>query len=228
VSLALAVMPFGVAFGIASVEAGLSVWQASAYSALVFAGSAQFAAVEVIGDGGSAVSAVAAGLLLNLRSLAFGVVMSPALAAPWWKRAVWSQLMIDETTAVGSAQIERRWARYGYLFTGVVLFAAWNLSTLVGAAGLSSAGDLITDWGLDATIPAAFLALLWPRLQQEGQRRTALAGAVVALALVPVAPPGVPIIAGGLGALAGWRSAKAGREPDAAPPRPDLSAGRTR
>jgi predicted branched-subunit amino acid permease len=72
----LAVVPFGLAFGIAAVDAGLAVWQASGFSLLVFAGSAQFAAVEVIGDGGLALSAIGAGLLLNLRSLAFSVAMT--------------------------------------------------------------------------------------------------------------------------------------------------------
>lgn len=205
-------MPFGLAFGIASADAGLSVWQASGFSLLVFAGSAQFAAVEVIGDGGSAVSAVAAGLLLNLRSLAFGVTMASALPAGRWKRAAWSQLMIDETTAIGSAQTEERWRRYGYLWSGIVLFVAWNVSTLVGAATLSSTGSFVTDWGIDATIPAAFLALVWPRLHDGPQRRSALAGAAVALALVPVAPPGVPIVAAGLAVLAGWRQKDAGTE----------------
>ncbi|HEY8544303.1 MAG TPA: AzlC family ABC transporter permease, partial [Acidimicrobiales bacterium] len=127
----MAVTPFGVAFGVAASEAGLAVWQAFAYSALVFAGSAQFAAVDVIGDGGSALSAVAAGALLNLRSLAFGVVMASALSGPWWRRALWSQLMIDETTAVASAQPDPELRRHAYLWTGVVLFTAWNLSTLL-------------------------------------------------------------------------------------------------
>lgn len=199
-------MPFGLAFGIACSEAGLAVWEASAFSVFVFAGSAQFAAVGVLGDGGSALSAIAAGTLLNLRSLAFGVVMASALQGPWWKRAAWSQLMIDETTALGSAREDLRWRRYAYLFSGVTLFTAWNLSTLVGAAALSSAGDVVHDWGLDAAIPAAFLALLWPRLADRPQARTALLGAVIAIVLVPVAPPGVPILAAGLGVLAGWRT----------------------
>jgi predicted branched-subunit amino acid permease len=207
------VTPFGVAFGIACVEAGLSVWQAAAYSSLVFTGSAQFAAVEVIGDGGTAAAAIAAGLLLNLRSVAFGVVMAPALTGPRWKRALWSQLMIDESTAVGAAQNEKRWRRYGYLCSGVAIFVTWNVSTLVGAAGLSSTGDLVHDWGIDATIPAVFLALLWPRLADAGQWRSALAGALLALALVPVAPPGVPIVVAGLGVLAGWRSGPGEAEP---------------
>jgi predicted branched-subunit amino acid permease len=212
-------MPFGVAFGVAARDAGLSVWQASGFSVLVFTGSAQFAAVTILGSGGSAVAAVVGGLLLNVRSLAFGVVMAPALSGgPWWKRALLSQFMIDETTAVGSAQAERRWQRYGYVVSGATLFVAWNAATLLGAAGLSSAGDVITDWGLDAAIPAAFLALLWPRLRptareagaraarrasaksgeqrtDDRQHRVALVGALIAVALTPVAPPGVPIVA---------------------------------
>jgi len=199
------VAPFGVAFGIASTEAGLAVWQASAFSVLVFTGSAQFAAVGVIGDGGTAISAVAAGALLNLRSLAFGVVMASALQGPWWKRAVWSQLMIDESTAVGSAQSDLRLRRYGYVWGGIAVFVAWNISTLVGAAALSSSGDLVADWGIDAAIPAVFLALVWPRLADRGQLRSALLGAVIALAVLPIAPPGVPILAAGIGVVAGWR-----------------------
>jgi 4-azaleucine resistance transporter AzlC len=199
-------MPLGFAFGITAVDAGLDVWQASAYSLFVFAGSAQFAAVEVLGDGGSVLSAVAAGLLLNVRSLAFGVVMAPALAGPWWKRAAWSQLMIDESTAIGTAQVDSWWRRYGYLWGGLAIFVTWNLATLVGAVGLSSGGDLVRRLGIDAAIPAAFLALLWPRLGRRDQLRTALCGAAVALVLLPVAPPGIPIVAAAIGVAAGWRT----------------------
>jgi len=201
-SLALAVAPFGLAFGVASTQAGLSWVQASGFSVLVFAGSAQFAAVEILGRGGSAAAAIAAGLLLNVRSLAFGLVMAPSLEGPRWKRAVWSQLMIDESTAVGSAQASPRWRRYGFVYTGVAIFIAWNISTAVGAVALGSSSTLITRAGIDAAVPAAFLALLWPRLASPDQRAVALGGAVAALALVPVAPAGVPVIAGGAVALA--------------------------
>jgi predicted branched-subunit amino acid permease len=199
-------MPFGVAFGVAASDAGLEVWQASAYSLLVFAGSAQLAAVDVIGDGGAALAAVVAGVLLNLRCLAFGVVMAPSLGGPWWRRALWSQWMIDETTAVASAQTDAYWRRYGYLVTGAALFTTWNVSTLFGASVFASAGNVIVDWGIDATVPAAFLALLWPRLRPIDQRVTAIVGALIALALVPIAPAGVPVPAAGLAAIAGWRT----------------------
>ena len=189
--------PFGIAFGVACRRAGLSTLDALGFSALVFTGSAQFAAVSVLDDGGSAAAAVVAGLLLNLRSLAFGISLAPALEGPRWRRAVWSQLMIDESAAVASAQAERRWQRTGYLVTGLGVFVAWNAATVLGASILSEAGSLVTSLGIDATIPAAFLALLWPRLGAGRTRAAAALGALLAFLLVPVAPAGIPVVAAG-------------------------------
>jgi predicted branched-subunit amino acid permease len=201
-SITAAVAPFGIVFGAAASTAGLSLWEAVGFSALVFGGSSQFAAVEILGDGGSVASAAVAGLLLNVRSLAFGVFMATALTGRWWQRAAMSQLMIDESTAVGAAQPDLRWRRTGYLVAGLAVFVVWNLTTILGYLAFANAGDLITDLGLDAAGPAAFLALLWPRLAVPSQRRTAIAGAAIAVVLVPFTPPGVPILASMLGVLA--------------------------
>lgn len=198
-SITLAVAPFGIVFGAAAASAGLRLLEAVGYSLFVFAGSAQFAAVEILGDGGSVASAATAGLLLNVRSLAFGVIMAPALRGALWKRALMSQLMIDEATAVGVAATEPADRRYGYLAGGLGVFAVWNLTTVLGFVVFSNAGDLITDLGLDVAGPAAFLALLWPRLADRRQLATAVAGASIAVALVPIAPAGVPIVVSMLG-----------------------------
>lgn len=197
--------PFGVVFGVACAEAGLSWIDAAGFSTLTFAGSAQFAAVDVLGDGGTAAAAIGAGLLLNLRSLAFGVMLAPALEGPWWKRALMSQLVIDESTAVATAQDDPRWRRFGFLAGGVAVFLLWNICTLAGVALASIGDDFVQDWGLDAAAPAAFLALLWPRLigdDGSSGRRIAGVGAVIAAITIPFAPPGVPILAATLGVLA--------------------------
>lgn len=200
-SITAAVAPFGIVFGASAASSGLTLVEAVGYSVFVFAGSAQFAAVEILGDGGSIASAAIAGLLLNVRSLAFGVIMAPALAGAWWQRAAMAQLMIDESTAVGSAQAEMSLRRYGYLVTGVSVFVVWNATTVVGFLVFSEAGDVIERLGLDVAGPAAFLALLWPRLADRPQLTTAILGAAIALVLIPVAPAGVPILASMLGAL---------------------------
>ena len=79
VSIGLAVAPFGLAFGVACTSADLSVWQALGFSSLVFTGASQFAAVSVLSAKGAAAAAIAAGVLLSLRSLAYGFAMAPAL-----------------------------------------------------------------------------------------------------------------------------------------------------
>ena len=204
-SIALALAPFGIVFGVACVEADLGLVEAIGFSAVVFTGSAQFAAVGVLGDGGGAVAAISAGLLLNIRSLAFGVLLAPSLTGGLGTRALLSQLVIDESTAVATVQDEPRWRRYGFLAGGLAVFTVWNLTTIAGVLLASVDDDFITDLGLDVAAPAAFLALLWPRLVGDGGaqgRRIAVAGGLIAAAAVPLAPPGIPILLAGLGVLA--------------------------
>ncbi len=201
-AIAVALLPFGVAFGVLCAEAGLEWWEAVGFSAIVFTGSAQFAAVGVLGEGGTVAAAVGAGVLLNLRSLAFGLAMAPSLRGSLGFRLAASQLMIDESMAVGSAATTPARRRYGYLAGGLAVFALWNLSTLAGALLAAGAGDLVTALGIDATIPASFLALLWPRLRDHRHLHVALLGGVIALVAAPVTPPGIPILLAGLGVVA--------------------------
>ena len=211
-SIVAAVAPFGIVFGASAATAGFTLLEAIGFSALIFGGSSQFAAAEILGDGGSIASAAVAGILLNVRSLAFGVIMAPALTGAFWQRAAMSQLMIDESTAVGTSTTDPALRRYGYLCAGIGVFVVWNITTVLGHLVFSDAGDLINDLGLDAAGPAAFLALLWPRLRQRPQLRTAIAGAVIALVLVPIAPPGVPILAAIAGVVVAGRQTPAVKE----------------
>jgi 4-azaleucine resistance transporter AzlC len=214
-SVALAVAPFGFVFGVACAEQGLSVLDAVGFSTFVFAGSSQFAAVGVLGDGGSAAAAITAGLLLNLRMLAFGVLMAPTLTGPWWQRALLAQTITDESTAVSTVQPDPRWRRVGFITASACLFTLWVALTIAGVL-FGSAGDagdgFVRDWGLDAAAPAAFLALLWPRLQDGDGRRIALAGAALAATAVPFVPAGLPILIGAFGVLAATHALRPGAE----------------
>lgn len=208
-SIAASVVPFGVAFGVACSDAGLGWPGALVFCTLVFTGGSQFAAVGVLSEGGSAYAAIAAGLLLSFRSLLYGVVMAPTLAGPWWRRALESQLMIDETVAVASAQTDHADRRFGYLLTGGVLFVFWALAGVAGALLFAGAGDVVLRYGIDAAVPASFLALLWPRLGSSPLRRVALAGAAIAAVSLPLLPAGLPIVAAALGVLAGLGTRRA-------------------
>jgi predicted branched-subunit amino acid permease len=197
--LGLAVGLYGVAFGAAAVGAGLSTWQAVALSALMFTGASQFALIGVLGAGGSAVAAVGSALLLGSRNTLYGVRLAPMLSPRGWlRRAGTAQLVIDESTAMAVAAPDRELGRLAFWVTGGSVYVCWTAMTLVGALGAAGLGET-AQAALDAVVPAAFLALLWPRLRRSAteagvQRRVALGGAVVALALTPFVPAGLQVV----------------------------------
>ena len=200
VGLGTAVGLYGVAFGAAADAAGLDVWQAMTLSLLMFTGASQFALVGVLGAGGSAAAAVGSAFLLGTRNTVYGVRLAPLLVPRGFlRRAGAAHWVIDETTAMAVAAPERELGRLAFWATGATIYFGWNLTTVIGALGAAALGGTARA-ALDAVVPAAFLALLWPRLRKgfpepQVQRRVAVGGAVVALALTPLVPPGVQVIA---------------------------------
>ena len=191
----IAVGAYGVAFGAAGVAAHLSVLQTSLLSLLAFTGGTQFAVVGVIAGGGTVASAVAGGLLLGARNTLYAMRMAPILRVRGWRRSVAAMGTIDESTAMAVAQPSEQLSRVGFWWTAGAVYLFWNLFTLAGAVGAHALGDP-ARFGLDAVVPAAFLALLAPRLRTGApERRTALGAAAIALALIPLTPPGVPVLA---------------------------------
>jgi predicted branched-subunit amino acid permease len=81
---------------------------------------------------------------------------------------------------------------------------AWIAGTAIGVLGGRALGDP-DKLGLDAAFPALFLALLLPQIPSRRGLVAATTGAVIALALTPVAPPGVPILAAATACLLGVR-----------------------
>lgn len=207
--IAVATGVYGVSFGVLAVGAGLSAAQACAMSLLVFTGGSQFAAVGVLGAGGPAATAVVNGLLLGVRNSAYGFSVAPILRGGRARRALAAHLVIDESTAMARAQEDLATSRGAFWLTGLGVFACWNLGTLAGALAGGGIGDPAT-YGLDAMFPAAFLALLAPQLRQGGARAVALAGALIAVVLLPVAPAGVPVLAAGLALLVVLRPRRPG------------------
>jgi 4-azaleucine resistance transporter AzlC len=198
---------FGASFGAVSVGSGLTVVQTMVLSLVMFSGASQFAFVGVVATGGSPFAAVAAALLLAVRNTFYGVTMSeilhtrgetpreppePPHPRRWWR--LWTaHFVIDETTAMAISQSSPRARRYAFWAAGVVLCIFWQLGSLAGAL-VGSAVDPAA-LGLDAAAPAVFLALLWPALKTARARWVAVAGAGIAIAVIPLAPRGLPVIA---------------------------------
>jgi 4-azaleucine resistance transporter AzlC len=201
--LALAAGSFGAAFGVLAETAGMGTLAPIVMSATTFAGAAQFAAASVLDEGGSVLAAVGAAVLLNGRYGAISVAIAPAFRGSGPRRFVESQLIVDESWAVaqiGEGRIDRR----VLIGAGLTLFPFWVGGTALGVLGGDALGDP-ERLGLDAAFPALFLALLATQLISRRAALAAVAGGLVALVLLPIAPPGVPVIAAAGVCLAGMR-----------------------
>jgi branched chain amino acid efflux pump len=192
--IAVASGAYAVSFGALSTIAGLSLLQTCALSVLMFTGASQFALVGVVGAGGSVWAGAATATLLGARNGLYGLRLSSLLELRGWRRPMAAHFVIDETTAMAIGQDEPPSSRYAFWATGLLLFAFWNTGTLIGALATHALPDP-KAFGLDAAPPAAFLALLAPRLRAREPIAIALAGGIVGLLLLPFVPPGVPLLA---------------------------------
>ena len=202
-SVSIAVGAYGTAFGAAAVAAGFSVLQSCLLSLLTFTGASQFAVIGVLGAGGTALTGIATASLLGFRNAIYSMIAKPILNVRGIKKVIATQITIDESIAVSTAEEVRgsEAMKHGFWLTGIGVFVFWNLFTLAGALGAQAIGDPAA-WGLDAAVPAAFLGLVWPRLKSRDDYVLAISAAVLALALTPIVAAGLPIIATALLAVA--------------------------
>ncbi|MFD6952684.1 branched-chain amino acid ABC transporter permease [Nocardiopsis sp. TSRI0078] len=200
--IGVAVGAAGLAFGTASVTAGLSPAQSVFLSLFMFTGASQFALVGVVAGGGSLVAGALGALLLGARNTLYGLRLADVLGWRGARRALAAHGVIDETAAVTLVQPDRESARTAFVTTYAVLGGFWVSTTLVGALATERVSD-VSAFGLDAVGPAIFLGLLWPRLREGGGRTwlIALLGAGLALAATPLLPSGVPVLLAASAAL---------------------------
>jgi len=191
--IGIATGAYALSFGAISTAAGLSLLQTCALSVLMFTGASQFALVGVVGAGGSVWAGAATAALLGSRNALYGVRLSSLLDRSGWKRAAAAHFVIDETTAMAIARDTVAESRLAFWATGLAIFTLWNLGTLIGALATHALPDP-KALGFDAAPPAAFLALLAPRLRAREPMAVALGAGVVALVCLPFVPSGVPLL----------------------------------
>lgn len=205
----LMALPFGTLFGVLATEAGLDVVQTMAFSATVFAGAAQFTALQLMQEQTPTIIVILSALAVNLRVAMYSASLTPYLgAAPMWQRIFAAYFTIDQSYACSSLQFEREPAmsisqRIRYFFGTVTLITPmWLIATYLGAV----VGTRIPEsWALDFALPITFLAMIGPMLRTSAHVVAALVAIVVALLAVQVPYNLGLLIAGTAGMMTGAR-----------------------
>lgn len=186
----LVLTPFALLFGVVATEAGLTVFETLAFSVTVVAGTAQFAALQLMSDDAPTLIVIASALAVNLRMAMYSASLAPHFAgAPLWQRALAAYAIVDQSAALSinkfdDAPHEPRDAKIAY-FIGVVtpVFPTWYIFTLVGAVGGKAVPE---SWALDFALPITFLAMIGPMLRTPAHMAAALVSVIGALVFVAI------------------------------------------
>ena len=198
--IGIATGAYALSFGAIATTAGLSVLQACTLSLAMFTGASQYAHVGILGTGGGGATAAATAVLLGSRNALYGLRLSSLLRVRGLRRLAAAQLVIDESTAMSLRSDSERANRLGFWSTGISVYLLWNLGTLIGALGAQALPSTHAV-GLDAAAPAAFLALLAPRVRARSSLAIALVAAAIGMASVPLLPTGGPVLVAALAAV---------------------------
>jgi 4-azaleucine resistance transporter AzlC len=181
--LLLGVIPFGLIYGVLARGAGLPAGPALAMSSVVFAGSAQFIGVELIGVGAPALLIVLTTLVVNLRHALYSASVAPHVRhlAPRWKWLL-AYLLTDEAYAVTIThyveETDRAHKHWFFLGAGLALWGSWQAST---AVGVFLGASVPASWSLDFTLAVTFIALVVPALNNRAGLAAALSAGAVAV-----------------------------------------------
>ena len=193
--ICLGYIPIGLAFGVLAQKAGLSPLAVGLMSALVFAGSAQFIAVAMMGSGAGIPAIIATTFTVNLRHLLMSSALSVHLKGIDRRRlTLFAYGITDESFALNLVRFrEGGWDWQRALTVNHVTNAVWVMSTVAGALG----GALIPAhaFGIDYALMGMFLCLLVYQLRGRIYVLTAAIAGVSAVAISLSVPGNSYIVA---------------------------------
>lgn len=193
--LLLGIIPFGFVAGIAAVNAGLGLPEAVGLSAIVFAGAAQLATLELVGRDAPLAIVVVTAVVINLRMLMYSASIAPHFQQLSKRaKATVAYLLTDQAYALAIARYRSDGASpvAYYLGVAVTLWVVWQVTTVAGVVLGASVPESL---GLEFAVPLVFLALLVPAMEDRPTTVAGMMGGAVA-----VAATGLPL---NLGLLVG-------------------------
>lgn len=181
--LLIGVFPFGLIYGALAIGVGISPAAAQMMSSIVFAGSAQFIAAQLIRESAPGLVIVLTIAVVNLRHMLYSASVAPYiehLPARW--KTILAYLLTDEAYAATIIHYEEEgftptghWFFFG---AGLALWTTWQVSS---ALGIFLGAALPSSWPLDFAIPITFIAMVMPVLKDKPIVAAAVSAGTVAL-----------------------------------------------
>ena len=159
--LMIPVVPFGLIFGVLSIDIGFSPIETMGMSLIVFGGASQIILLQLFSGGASSLVIISSVGAVNSRHLLYGAVVSEHLSdlKLIWKIVI-SYFLVDQAFARSNEYFKKNkdTNKYFHLFGGgITCWVIWQTTTFLGIV----LGAFIPEkLGLSFAVPLTFLALL--------------------------------------------------------------------
>jgi 4-azaleucine resistance transporter AzlC len=208
--LNLAVIPWGILCGSLAIQRGFSVIEALLMPLVVFAGSVQLVAIELIASNASLATILFTAFIISSRHFLYGLALREKLSVltPRWRLSL-GFLLTDELFALSGSQkslLGPLRLLYG-LCAGASFYFCWLLWNIIGIFAGSYLPDL-TTLGLDFAIAVTFIALVVPSITSLPIGITVLVSAVFSVVFSLLGWQLGLVLASLLGMLAGYIAAR--------------------
>ena len=155
------VVPFGLIFGVLSIDVGFSPLETMGMSLIVFGGASQIVLLQLFSGGASSLVIISSVGAVNSRHLLYGAVVSEHLSdlKLIWKIII-SYFLIDQAYAISNEYLKKNkdQNRYFHLVgAGATCWVIWQSTTFLG---IILGAAIPEKLGLSFAVPLTFLALL--------------------------------------------------------------------
>lgn len=164
-AVALGLIPLGLAFGLLLTQMGFAWWWAPIFSLLIYAGSMEFLALNLVTTGVGPVSAAVTGFMVNFRHIFYGLTFPRDLVRGGAGRAYSTYALTDESYAIASARPPGKISGPRLLTIQLFCQSMWVLPGIVGAL----VGEIIPAGvqGMEFALVALFVVLAWETFQNN-------------------------------------------------------------
>jgi predicted branched-subunit amino acid permease len=187
---AVTIFTWALVTGLAMGKSTLTVWQAVSMSLLVYAGTAQLAALPLIALALPIWTTLITAFVVNLRFVIFSIGMQAHFCSlPLWRRATLGYFTADfgylmytsrypEAHPPGENVADRR-SRIAFMYG--LTFGNWSIWQMGSLLGIALAGQIPQSWGLEFAGTLALIAIIVPMLDRAAARCAAGVAAFVAV-----------------------------------------------
>ena len=183
----LGLIPLGLAFGLVMVQAGFAWWWTPIFSIIIYAGSMEFLAVQLVTTGVGPLSAAITGFMVNFRHIFYGLTFPRHLISSPLGRAYSTYALTDESYAITSSRpptAPNSGARV--LSIQILCQLMWVLPGIVGALlGAAIPSSVI---GVDYALTALFIVLAYEAFRANRDFSLPLTATAISALLAVLAP----------------------------------------